>query len=187
MITQLKKTNALINGCLICLSISTISINANAMLSGNVTIDIINKILKTVNMPKNDIDYKYSPEVEEYAFNMKVLDPKDYHFDERRDKPWGTYNCRFSIFQDGTTKIEHNNMIFKGGRNKPQEEFLDSVDKNSTEFKESLKQIVRNLKFADQVPSGTQNLVYFLPNLNIKTDGESNIDKTTVKAAVLIK
>ena len=187
MITKFKKTIALINGCFICLAIPTISINANAMLSDSVTIDIINKLLKKVNMPKNDIDYKYPPEVEEYAFNMRVSDPKDCHFDERRDTTWDTYNCRFSIFKDGTTKIEHNDMIFKGGKNQPQEEFLDSVDKNSNEFKESLKQIVTNLKFTDQVPSGTQNLVYFIPNLNIKTNGESNISKTTVKSAVLIK
>ena len=187
MITQLKKTNALIDGCLICLSISTISINANAMLSGSVGIDIISKLLKKVNMPKHLIDYKYPPDVEEYAFNMKVSDPKDYHYDERRDKTWGTYNCRFSIFKDGTTKIEHNDMIFNGRRNQAQEEFLDSVDKNSNEFKESLKQIVRDLKFTDQVPVGTQNSVYFLPNLHIKTDGDSNIDKTTVKTAVLVK
>ena len=72
MITKLKRTIALMNGCLILLSISTISINANAKMSGSATISLISKLLKKANTPNHNIHYKYSSEVEEYSFAMRV-------------------------------------------------------------------------------------------------------------------
>ena len=180
MITKLKKTIALINGFLIFISILTISINANAMISDSVTIDIISKLLKKVNTPNHDIHYKYPPEVEEYKFTMNVSDPKDYYFEKLINESCNSYKCRFSIFKDGTTKIEYFDNMFKGGINKPEEEFLDSVNKNSNEFKESLKEIVRNIEFTDQESRYLYNYVTLKPKLNIKNDGKSNVDEITV-------
>ena len=57
------------------------------------------------------------------------------------------YSCRFSIFKDRTTKIENFNNIYPNFNDKPVDEFLDSVNKHSNTFKESLKAIVRNIKF----------------------------------------
>ena len=184
MITKLKKTSAVINGCLIFISIITISIktnaNANDMLSGSVTIRVISKLLKKMKTPNHNVDYKYPSEVEEYQFTMRVSDPKDCNFEKHINKSWYTYKCRFSIFRDGTTKIEYFDNIFKGWKNKHAEEFLDYVNNNANEFKESLKAIVRNIEFTDKVFPYKKNYVTFMPNLNIKNDGGSNFSKTTV-------
>ena len=180
MITKLKKTIPLINGCLIFLSILTISIDSNAMISDRVTIDLISKILKKINTPNHDIRHKYPLDVEEYFFDMRVSDPKDYYFEKNINKLCDSYNCRFSIFKDGTTKIEDFNNMFEGGGNKSEEEFLDSVNKNSNKFKESLKKIVRNIEFTDQESRYLYNYVTLKPKLNIKNDGKSNFDEITV-------
>ncbi len=180
MITKPNKTIAVINSWLICLSVLIISISANAMISGSATIQVINKLLKKVNTPNRDIECKYPSDVEEYSFTMRVSDPKDCCFERHINKSWYTYKCRFSIFRNGTTKIEYYNNNFEGWKNKHDEEFLDSVNNNSNEFKESLKEIVRNIEFTDQVFPYKKNYVTFTPNLTIKNDGGSNFCKTAV-------
>ncbi len=171
MITKLKKTSALINGCLIFLLILTISINANAKISDSASIYIISKLLKKFTPGQGEIDYKYSSEVEEYEISIKVSDRQDL---DNRCK------CRFSIFKDGTTKIEYFDNIYKESKDKTVEKFLDSVNKNSNKFKEALKDIVRRIEFTDKVAPRLQNYVTFEPKLNIKHDGKSNFDRTTV-------
>ncbi len=180
MITKLKRTIALINGCLILLSILTISINANAKISDSASIYLISKLLKKVNTQNHRIHYKYPPEVEEYSFTMRVSDPKDRYFEKRINKLHDMYHCRFSIFKDGITKIETFYNILPNLEDKPGEEFLDSVNKHSNKFKESLKEIVRNIEFTDQGSRYTENCVTFTPELNIKNDGESNFHETTI-------
>ena len=177
---KLKKTIDLINVCLIFLSILIFSINANAKISDSASIYLISKLLKKANTPKHDIHYKYPSEVEEYCFNMLVSDPKDYYFEKRINKLHDMYLCRFSIFKDGTTKIETFYDIYTNLEDKPGKEFLDSVNKHSNIFKESLKKIVRKIEFTDQESRYRENLVTFEPNLNIKNDGKSNFDKITV-------
>ncbi len=184
MIIKLKRTIALINGCLIFLSILTISINANAKISDSATIYLISKLLKKVNTPSHDIHYKYPSEVEEYCFTMQVSDPKDYNSKKSINKLCDQYYCRFSIFKDGTTKIEYFNNIFEYGKNTPEEEFLDSVNKHSNEFKESLKSIVRNIEFTDQEYRYEENFVTFTPGLNIKNNGKNNFHRTAVVSQV---
>ena len=179
MNTKLKKTFALINGCLIFLSTLAISINTNAKLSDSATIYLISKLLKT-NKLKHDITYKYPLDVEEYSFAMRVSDPKDCYFEKRINKLHDMYHCRFSIFKDGSTKIEYFNDIFKSFESKPEEEFLDSVNKLSNEFKESLKEIVRNIKFNYQESSFAESYVTFEPKINIKNNGKNNFHETTV-------
>ena len=180
MITKLKRTIALINGCLILLSVFTISINANAKISDSASIYIITKLLKKVKTPNHEIRHKYPPEVEEYSFDMRVSDPKDCYFNKLIHESCDRYSCRFSIFKDGMTKIEYFNNIFRGLENKPEEEFLDSVNKNSNEFKESLKEIIRNIGFTNEESRYTENFVTFKPKLKIKSNGENNFDKTTI-------
>ena len=180
MITKLKKTVALINGCLIFLSILIISIKADAKISDGASIDLISKILKKINTPNHDIRHKYPLDVEEYFFDMRVSDPKDYYFEKNINELCDSYNCRFSIFKDGTTKIEDFNNMFECEKNNPEGEFLDSVNKNSNGFKESLKKIVRNIEFTDQESQSLCNYVTLKPQLNIRNDGKSNVDKITV-------
>ena len=179
MITKIKQTIALINSCLILLSVLTISISANAWISDSATIYLISKLLKT-NKLKHDITYKYPLDVEEYSFTMRVSDPKDYFIDKRINKPRDDYYCRFSIFKDGATKIEYFNDIFKGLESKPEEEFLDSVNKHSNEFKESLKRIVRYIKFNYQESPYAESYVTFEPKINIKNNGKHNFHKAKV-------
>ena len=179
MITKLKKTMDLINSCLIFLSILTFSISANAWISDSATIYLISKLLKT-NKLKHEVTYKYPLDVEEYSFTMRVTDPKDYYIDKRINKPRDDYYCRFSIFKDGTTKIEYFNDIFKGFESKPEEEFLDSVNKYSNEFKESLKRIVRYIKFKHQESPYAGSFVTFEPKINIKNNGKHNFHKAKV-------
>ena len=180
MITKLKKTIALINGCLIFLSILIFSINANAKISDSASIYLISKLLKKVNTPNHDIYYKYPPEVEEYQFVMQVLDPKDCYFEKRINKSCDSYNCRFSIFKDGATKIEYYNNFFEDVISNPEEKFLDSVNKNSNEFKQSLKKLIRNIEFTDNGATYSENFVTFEPEINIKSNGENNFSKITV-------
>ncbi len=181
MITKLKKTIAVINSCLIFLSILTISINANAKISDSASIYIISKLLKKANTPSHDIGYKYPSEVEEYSFAMRVSDPKDRYFEKRINKSHDMYSCRFSIFKDGTTKIENFYNIYPNFSDKLVDEFLDSVNKHSNTFKESLKAIVRNIKFTNKESSCSQIFVTFTPMLNIKNNGKNNFNKTKVK------
>ena len=118
-----------------------------------------------MNTPNHDIYYKYPSEVEEYCFTMRVSDPKDCYFERRINGLHDTYKCRFSIFADGSTKIESYNNIFRELKNKHAEEFLDSVNKHSNEFKESLKKIVRNIEFEDQMFPFIKNSIKFTPKL----------------------
>ena len=171
MITKLKRTIALINGCLIFLSILTISINANAKMSDSASIYIISKLLKKFTPGQGEIDYKYSSEVEEYQISIKFSDRPDL---DNRCK------CRFSIFKDGSTKIEYFDNIYEVWQDKRVEKFLDSVNKNSNKFKEALKDIVRRIEFTDNVYPRLQNYVTFDPKLIIKHDGKSNFQETTV-------
>ncbi len=179
MIKKLKRTIDTTHGFLIFISILTISINANAKISDSATIYLISKLLKT-NKLKHDITYKYPLDVEEYSFAMRVSDPKDHYIDKCTNKPCDKYYCRFSIFKDGTTKIEYFNDIFKGFESKPEEDFLDSVNKYSNEFKESLKEIVRNIKFNYQESSFAESYVTFEPKINIKNSGKHNFHKAKV-------
>ena len=172
---------------MIFLSTLTISINTNAKLSDSASIYLINKLLKKVNTPNLDIRHKYPPEVEEYSFDMRVSDPKDYYLKKIIHETCDSYKCRFSIFKDGTTKIEYFNDIFRGLESKPEEEFLDSLNKNSNEFKESLKEIVRNIGFTNQESRYIYNYVTFEPKLKIKSNGENNFDKTTVTKVKVYK
>ena len=110
-------------------------------MSGSGTIYLITKLLKKVNTQNHLIHYKYPSEVEEYCFTMRVSDPKDCYFEKRINKLHDMYHCRFSIFKDGTTKIETFYNILPNLEDKPGEEFLDSVNKHSNTFKESLKAI----------------------------------------------
>ena len=187
MITKLKRTIALINGCLIFLSVLIISINANAKISDSASIYLISKLLKKLTPEQGDIDYKYPPEVEEYRFTMRVSDPKDHYFEKRINKLHGMYDCRFSIFKDGTTKIETFYDIYPNLEDKPGEEFLDSVNDNSDKFKETMKSIVRNIELTDQESRYIKNYVTFEPELNIKHDGKSNFQKTTVTNVKVFK
>ena len=171
MITKIKKTIALINSCLMFLSILTFSINANAKISDSASIYIISKLLKKLTPEQGDIDYKYSSEVEEYQISIKVSDRQDL---DNRCK------CRFSIFKDGTTKIEYFENIYRESKDKRVEEFLRSVNKHSNEFKETLKKIVRSIEFTDKVAPRLQNFVTFDPKLIIKHDGKSNFQEITV-------
>ena len=111
---------------------------------------------------------------------MRVSDPKDCYFERRINGLHDTYKCRFSIFKDGSTKIESYNNIFRELKNKHAEEFLDSVNKHSNEFKESLKKIVRNIEFEDQMFPFIKNSIKFTSKLNIKNNGESNFCKIAV-------
>ena len=187
MITKLKRTIALINGCLILLSVLTISINANAKISDSASIYLISKLLKKVNTPNHDIHHNYTPEVEEYLFDMQVSDPKDRYFKKLTRESCDTYSCRFSIFKDGTTKIEYFNELYEGLESKSEEEFLDSVNKNSNEFKESLKEIVRNIGFTKKESRYIYNYATFTPKVKIKSNGENNFDKTKVTKVKVYK
>ncbi len=187
MIKKLKKTIALINVFFIFLSILIFSINANAKISDSASIYLISKLLKKVNTQNHRIHYKYPPEVEEYSFTMRVSDPKDRYFEKRINKLHGIYNCRFSIFKDGSTKIETFYDIYPNLEDKPGEEFLVSVNKHSDKFKETLKAIVRNIDLTDQESRYIKNYVTFEPLLNIKNDGESNFQKTKVTKVKVYK
>ncbi len=184
MMTKLKKTTDLINVCLIFLSILIFSINTNAKISDSASIYVLKKLLKKVNTPKHKICHKYPPEVEEYTFDMRVSDPKDQYFNKLMHESCDRYSCRFSIFKDGTTKIEYLNNIVRGLESKPEEEFLDSVNKNSNEFKESLKEIIRTIEFTNQESRDIDNYVVFQSRLKIKSNGENNFDKTKMLGGI---